>query len=294
MPTPRTAFAVAAAGIAVYSAMDALMKGLSIASGAYAAVLWRSLAGVALLLPVFLVRRMPWPTAKALRLHVARGATGGASVLLFFWGLARVPMAQGVALTFLAPLIALFLAGLTLGERIRRAAIGGSLVASLGVLIIAAGQVQAHASDAVVMGSVAILAASVIYAVSLILLRQQAQAADPLEVALFTSVVLSGLLLVAAPWFGTLPTSDQLPVVFGAAALGSVSAVALAWAYGRAEAQVLAPTEYTAFVWSALFGWLAFAERVSPYTVAGALFIIAGCLVAIRQPAPGPQTEAAL
>ena len=294
MPTPRTAFAVAAAGIAVYSAMDALMKGLSIASGAYAAVLWRSLAGVALLLPIFLARRMRWPTAKALRLHVARGATGGASVLLFFWGLARVPMAQGVALTFLAPLIALFLAGLTLGERIRRAAIGGSLVASLGVLIIAAGQVQAHASDAVVMGSVAILAASVIYAVSLILLRQQAQAADPLEVALFTSVVLSGLLLFAAPWFGVLPTSDQLPVVFGAATLGSVSAVALAWAYGRAEAQVLAPTEYTAFVWSALFCWLAFAERVSPYTVAGALFIIAGCLVAIRKPVPGPQTEAAL
>ena len=292
--SPPAAFAVAAAGIAVYSAMDTLMKGLSIASGAYAAVLWRSLAGVALLAPVFLARRMRWPGAKALRLHVARGATGGASVLLFFWGLARVPMAQGVALTFLAPLIALFLAGLTLGERIRRAAIGGSLVASLGVLIIAAGQVQAHASDAVVMGSFAILAASVIYAVSLILLRQQAQAADPLEVALFTSVVLSGLLLVAAPWFGSVPTTDQLPVVFGAALLGSISAVALAWAYGRAEAQVLAPTEYTAFVWSALFGWLAFAERVSPYTVAGALFIIAGCLVAIRKPAPGPQTEAAL
>lgn len=292
--SPLAAFAVAAAGIAVYSAMDTLMKGLSIASGAYAAVLWRSLAGVALLAPVFLARRMRWPGAKALRLHVARGATGGASVLLFFWGLARVPMAQGVALTFLAPLIALFLAGLTLGERIRRAAIGGSLVASLGVLIIAAGQVQAHASDAVVMGSVAILAASVIYAVSLILLRQQAQAADPLEVALFTSVVLSVLLLVAAPWFGRVPTTDQLPVVFGAALLGSISAVALAWAYGRAEAQVLAPTEYTAFVWSALFGWLAFAERVSPYTVAGALFIIAGCLVAIRKPAPGPQTEAAL
>ena len=118
MSRPRTAFAVAAIGIAVYSAMDAVMKGLSIASGAYAAVLWRSLAGVALLAPVFLARRMRWPGAKALRLHVARGATGGASVLLFFWGLARVPMAQGVALTFLAPLIALFLAGLTLeGQR---------------------------------------------------------------------------------------------------------------------------------------------------------------------------------
>jgi drug/metabolite transporter (DMT)-like permease len=287
------AFGVAAGGIAVYAAMDAVMKGLSIASGAYAAVLWRSLAGVALLGPLFVARAKPWPTRAAFRLHVARGAIAGASVLLFFWGLVRVPMAQGVALTFLAPLIALFLAALTLGERIRRAAIGGSLVASLGVLAIAAGQVQARASEDVVMGSLAIIVASILYAGSLILLRQQAQAADPLEVALFTSIVLSGLLLLGAPWFGTLPTIGQLPAIMLAATLGSVSAVALAWAYRHAEAQVLAPVEYTAFVWSALFGWLVFAERVSPWTVAGALLIIAGCLVAVRGPPPGPSTEAA-
>jgi S-adenosylmethionine uptake transporter len=293
--TATKAFAVAAVGIAVYSAMDAIMKGLSIASGAYAAVLWRSIAGVALLAPVYLARRRPWPTAAAIRLHLARGGVGGASVLLFFWGLVRVPMAQGVALTFLAPLIALFLAALTLGERIRRAAIGGSLVASLGVLAIAAGQVQARASEQMVLGSLAILAASVLYAGSLILLRRQAQAADPLEVALFTSIVLGGFLLIGAPWFGGWPATAQVPAVASAALLGSISAVALAWAYRHAEAQVLAPVEYTAFVWSALLGWLVFAERVSPYTVAGALLIIAGCLVAIRGPAaPGPQTEAAL
>ena len=292
--TATRAFAVAALGIAVYSAMDAIMKGLSIVSGAYAAVLWRSLAGVALLAPVYLARRKPRPTAAAIRLHLARGAVGGASVLLFFWGLVRVPMAQGVALTFLAPLIALFLAAMTLGERIRRVAIGGSLVASLGVLAIAAGQVQARASEEMVLGSLAILAASVLYAGSLILLRRQAQAADPLEVALFTSIVLSGLLLIASPWFGGWPATDQMPAIVAAALLGSISAVALAWAYRHAEAQVLAPVEYTAFVWSALLGWLVFAERVSPYTVAGAMLIIAGCLVAIRGPAPGPQTEGAL
>lgn len=291
--SPLTAFAVAAGGIAVYSAMDAIMKGLSIASGAYAAVLWRSLAGVVLLTPIYLARRTAWPTRAALRLHVARGGIAGASVLLFFWGLVRVPMAQGVALTFLAPLIALFLAALMLGERIRRAAIGGSLVASLGVLAIAAGQVQARASEDMVLGSLAILAASILYAGSLILLRRQAQAADPLEVALFTSIVLGGLLLLGAPWFGATPSVAQLPAIVVAAVLGSISAVALAWAYAHAEAQVLAPVEYTAFVWSALLGWLVFAEHVSPWTVAGALLIIAGCLVAIRGPAPGPQTEAA-
>ncbi|HEU4959199.1 MAG TPA: DMT family transporter [Sphingomonas sp.] len=292
--SPTLAFAVAAVGIAIYSCMDALMKGLSIDSGAYSAVLWRSLAGIALLAPVFVARRRPWPTRTALRLHLWRGAAAGGSVLLFFWGLVRVPMAQSVALTFLAPLIALYLAAATLGERIRRSAIWGSLVASFGVLAIALGEIAGQASTAHVLGSIAILAASLLYAVSLILLRRQAQVADPLEVALFTSVVLGGLLLIAAPWFSGLPSLDELPRVFAAAALGSASAVMLAWAYARAEAQVLAPVEYTAFLWSGLLGYLVFGERVSLYTFAGAALIIAGCIVAIRgTAAPAPQTEAA-
>lgn len=288
------AFAVASGGIATYSLMDALMKGLSITSGAYSAVLWRSVVGVMLLGTIFVLRRRPLPGREALTLHLMRGATAGFSVLLFFWGLVRVPMAQGVALTFLAPLIALYFAAALLGETIRRTALLGSLVASLGVMAIAAGEVQSHASTAHVMGSVAIFAASIFYAFSLILLRQQAQVADPLEVALFTSIVLGGLLLLGAPWFAGLPSPEQLPSIGMAAVLGSVSAMALAWAYGRAEAQVLAPVEYTAFVWAALLGYLFFGEHVSLYTVLGAGLIIAGCLVAVRgTAAAAPQTEAA-
>lgn len=288
------AFAVAAIGIASYAAMDAIMKQLSIDHGAYSAVLWRSMAGVVLMGPVYLARGGRWPGRRASRLHVARGVVAGASVLLFFWGLVRVTMAEGVALTFLAPLIALFLAAAFLGERIRRAAIGGSLVASVGVLAIAWGEVRAAAPAEVVAGSVAIVVASILYAGSLILLRLQAQAASPVEVALFTSIVLGGLLLIGAPWFSSVPPPALWPTVFGAAALGSVSAVLIAWAYGRAEAQVLAPVEFTAFLWSALAGWLVFGEGVTWWTCVGAALIILGCLLALRGPAaPGPQTEAA-
>ena len=72
------------------------------------------------------------------------------------------------------------------------------------------------------------------------------------------------------------------------------AAVLLAWAYARAEAQVLAPVEYTAFLWSALLGYWVFGERVSLYTLGGAALIIAGCVVAVRgNVGPAPQTEAA-
>ena len=96
--SPVIAFAVAAAGIAIYSVMDTLMKRLSIDSGAYSAVLWRSWVGVAIMALLFLAKGGRWPGRHALTLHIARGATGGISVVLFFWGLARVPMAQVRAL----------------------------------------------------------------------------------------------------------------------------------------------------------------------------------------------------
>ena len=93
------ALTVAAAGIAIYSVMDTLMKRLSIDSGAYSAVLWRSVGAIVLLGPIFLLRRTPWPRRAALKLHFARGVLAGSSVVLFFWGLARVTMAQGIALS---------------------------------------------------------------------------------------------------------------------------------------------------------------------------------------------------
>jgi drug/metabolite transporter (DMT)-like permease len=78
-----------------------------------------------------------------------------------------------------------------------------------------------------------------------------------------------------------------------AAVLAYVSLLLLAWAYARAEAQHLAPVEYTAFIWAAILGFIVFAEPVRPLTVAGAAMIVAACLIAARRtprPALTPET----
>ncbi|MDE0880779.1 MAG: DMT family transporter [Sphingomonas bacterium] len=288
------AVAMGAIGIAIYAGMDAIMKGLSIASGAYSAVWWRSIAGVLIAGSVFLARGRRWPRGAVLRLHVARGTLAGSSVLLFFWGLARVPMAKGIALTFLAPVIAIFLAAAMLGERIRPHALLGAGVSAIGVIVIAAGEVSRDASTNSGLGTIAIVIASVLYAGNLVLLRRQAQGADPLEVTLFTSLVISILLLIGAPWLSGWPAWPQLPVIGLAGTLGTISSLLMAWAYARAETQVLATVEYSAFIWAGVLGYLVFGEIVTSFTVAGAALIVAGCLVAVRKPAPIPQTEAAL
>ena len=82
-----------------------------------------------------------------------------------------------------------------------------------------------------------------------------------------------------------LPPAGQWPWLLFAAILAIGSLLLLSWAYARAEASYLATTEYTSFLWAALFGWLVFAEALSLFTLAGAALIVAGCILAARKPA---------
>ena len=292
---PIQAFAVATLGIAVFSAMDAMMKGLSIEIGAYNAMLWRSIIGAAIGGILFVALRKPWPATPVLKLHVARGIAAGISVLLFFWGLARVPIAQGVALSFISPLVALFLAAVILKERVGKNAVLASGIAFAGVVVILAGQAQADIGPDAFRGAIAILIAAVIYAVSLIIARLQSQVADPLDVAFFNNAVAALLFLLAAPWLAVFPHAVHLPDLFVSAIFAFLSMMLLAWAYARAEAQYLLPVEYTAFIWGALLGWLVFDESISALTVIGALMIVGGCLYAARRrPQEIAQAEVAL
>jgi len=281
--SPATAFAVACLGIMVFSAMDAVMKHLSIALGAYNALLWRTVVGVALIAPFYLAQARRLPDRKTLILHLARSLTAAASVLLFFWGLVRTPLAQGIALSFIAPLIALGLAALFLKEKVGRRAVGGSLAAFAGVLVILAFQTGPARTHASFEGAVSILVAAVLYAVNLVIARRQSLAAGPIEVAFYFNLIAAGFFGCAAPWLAHMPAREHWPMILLASVVGTSAIILLAWAYARAETQQLVAVEYTAFIWAALLGWWVFGERVSPATGAGAALIVAGCLWASRQ-----------
>jgi len=294
-PTPLTAFLVGTLGIATFSGMDAVMKGLVLALGTYATMVWRMLAGVAMAGALFAARPNR-PDASTMRIHLYRGALTTVMAVLFFWGLARVPLAQGIALAFIAPLIALFLAAGFLGETIGRRTIGASLIAFAGVMLIFIGQAQADLGREALLGSVAILVSAVCYAVNIILMRQQALVANPIEIAFFQNVIVAALLLCAWPVMGgaDFPPADQVPFVLLASFLSTASLLLLSWAYARAEASYLAATEYTSFLWAMLLGWLVFGETVSLYTLAGAALIVAGCILAASKPGDAsPALEAA-
>jgi len=90
--------------------------------------------------------------------------------------------------------------------------------------------------------------------------------------------------LIVLPFVGwpAFPGSHW-PWVLVAAILSTCGTLLYGWAYARGEASYLAVTEYSAFLWASALGWLVFRERVSLYTLAGAVLIVGGCLIAARR-----------
>ena len=289
------AFIVCVLGIALFSGMDAVMKGLVLAIGTFTTMFWRNLIGIVISGSAYLPRRTGWPSRATMRIHLQRGVVSTAMGYLFFWGIGRVPLAQAIALAFIAPLIALCLAAVMLDEKIGRRTVGASFIAFAGVILIFVGQARAELGREALIGSVAILASAVLYALNIILMRRQALVADPLEITFFQSVIVTVVLALFVPAAGlSVPPVEQWPWLLLAACLAISSLILLGWAYARAEASYLAATEYTAFLWASLFGWLIFHERLAPFTVAGAVLIVAGCLLAARKPRDSaPPLEAA-
>lgn len=286
-------FAVAALGIAVFCCMDALMKGLGLALGAYSALLWRTLVGVAMTATLWGASRPAWPERRLLRLHAGRGLIVAAMATLWFHAITLVPLAEAVAISFFAPLLATWLAQLFLGEPVSGRAVVGSCLGLAGVAAIVAGRLGAPHGERVAEGIAAVIASAALYAVNLVLQRHQAQQAGPREIAFFQTLTVLACLLPAAPFFAVSPAPAHWPLIAGAALFASASLLLLSWAYARAEAQVLVVAEYTGFLWLSLLGWWFFGEALTAAAVAGAALIVAGCLLALRR-APAPPQEAML
>lgn len=287
-------FVVVVIGIAAFTAMDVAMKDAAIRVGVFSAFVSRNLIGSALMLPVWLSGRPQWPSRPVLWLHALRAAIVALMAPLYFYGLVLLPMAEAIALSFIAPLIALYLAALFLGERVRPGALAASLLGLAGVAVIAAAGIGGAAGGPAQSpaGIAAILAGAVLYAANLVVQRRQAQAAGSVEVALFQNVMVTLLLIPFIPWLWHTPARHAFGAIAVGAMLASVALVLLSWGYARAETQHLLPIEYTAFFWSALLGWLWFGEAVAPATVIGAVLIVAGCLVAARGAARGQHMPA--
>ncbi|MBU7579516.1 MAG: DMT family transporter [Porphyrobacter sp.] len=282
-------FAAALLGVGFLSLMDAFMKEAALIAGAYTATVLRAFIGAALIAPLWLARGARMPGREVWKLHIERGIVSAFMALSFFYAITVLPLAEAIALSFIAPLIALYLARVLLGETISRQATVASLLGFAGTLVIVGGRIGSGAFDGkVALGVASLFVSAVLYAYNFIVIRRQAQVAGALEIATMHSLLSGVVLLGLAPLFWETPQGEAWWPLVIAGALTVCGSFTIAWAYARAEANALVPTEYSGFVWAALFGWLFFREAVTWPTLAGTALIVTGCWIAARSPRVNP------
>lgn len=283
----------AAAGIAALCAMDAVVKHLTLSHAVLLVTVGRYIFGAAFAVVVWWAAGRPPITRAMLPPHLARGAAIASCAFLFYWSLTRLTLAEALVVSFSSPLIIPLLARVLLGERLRLRNVLAGLIGFVGVLIAVGGVGVGNGGTERLVGALACTGAAVTYSLAVVIMRSRAASDGAPVVTLFGAVIP---LLLLLPFLGLLSPAERTLPDIGAlgwfavvGVLGNLGIQLLARAYAKADAQTLAPLEFTGLLWAALLGWVFFAEPVSVWTWLGGAVIAGACLWSARAPSMVPE-----
>lgn len=225
--------------------------------------------GLLFLLPaLWAMRRMRFAPGVG-RMFLGRGALHVVAVILWFYAMARVPVAEMAAIAFLGPVLVLVIGGLMLGEGLGARRIAAVLVAVAGGLIVLRPGMRELSP-----GHLSQLGATVFFALSYIIAKRLSREAPASVIVgvLSVTVTLGLLPLAVAQWQPVrLEQVGWLACVAGLATLGHY---AMARAFRAAPLAVTQPVTFLQLIWAAALGALAFGEPVEPWVMAGGGLII--------------------
>jgi len=214
--------------------------------------------------------------------HLRRSLYGCASMFLSFVSLAQLSLALATALAFLAPLLAVPVAMVTLRERPGWLVGGAALAGFLGVLIMLA---PALTGPALATGTLLGIGAGLLNAAAIVGAKVEVKRLTATElpgtITFYFSIIcaLGGL----ASWpFGWAEVSDTgLLWLIGAGLTGGLAQICMTEAVARAPISLLAPFEYVALLWALLLDLLVFGQLPGLSGLAGcAVIVAAAALVA--------------
>ncbi|NGO55342.1 DMT family transporter [Allomesorhizobium camelthorni] len=283
-------------GVFVFSLQDAVLKGLSDTYPVTQAMTVRSIVT----LPILLVLVLATASIRSLFSKRAGLLTIRAVILLgaylfYYLSIAALPLADAVALFFVAPLIIAGLGILFLGERPHRATLIALVVGLVGVII------TLQPGLAVFEWAAALtLLAAALYSSAQILARKLGDSEGAAVMTFYQNLALligapalaalvslggledaghPSLTFLMRPWVW--PTLNDALLMAGCGVIASAGMTLLSQAYRLAPAGNVAVFEYSAIIWVPLWGLLFFDEVPRFTTVLGAALICGAGLFAL-------------
>lgn len=204
------------------------------------------------------------------------------SLLALFTGLRGLPLAEAISIAFTAPLFVTALSGPVLGEPVRPRRWAAVVIGLIGALIIVRPGTAAFQFDALY-----ILTGALCYSLAMLVTRRMAKTETNVAMLAYTTLGAGIVSLPLMPFVWRQPAAAGDVWLFGLIGMvGGTAAYLLIAAYRNAPAAVVAPFEYTALVWSVLFGWIVWQEQPEPLVWLGAAIIaLSGLYITYRESA---------
>lgn len=225
--------------------------------------------GLIFILPVLGSLRAAHLNKRQWSLFGLRGFLHALGVILWFFSMTRIPIAEVTAMNYLAPIYVTIGAALFLGEKLATRRIVAVLMGLLGAAII-----LRPGFREVSMGHLAMLAAAVVFAGSYLLAKIMADEVRPaVVVAMLSIFVTLGLAPFAVPvWI--MPTGHELLILMAVACFATAGHYTMTLAFAAAPVTVTQPVTFLQLVWATALGAVFFAEPVDIWVVLGGFVIL--------------------
>jgi drug/metabolite transporter (DMT)-like permease len=252
-----------------------VVKAASDALPAPQAAFLRYVFGLVLLLPMAPALARLRPSRGDMALLGARGLAHAAAVILWFYAIARIPIAEVTAMSYLNPVLVVLGGVLILREPLRPARLIAVALAILGVaIVLRPGFRTLDPGHLAMLGTAACFAASYLMAKPL-----TARHSAGTIVAVLSVMVTAWLAPFAAAVWVT-PSAADISWMAAAAAFATGGHYCMTRAFALAPVSVVQPVAFLQLVWAVLMAWALFGEAPDALVILGGAVIVAGVALA--------------
>ncbi|WP_377507289.1 DMT family transporter [Octadecabacter sp. R77987] len=253
-----------------FVAVTAIVKHVGSAIPPAQAAFLRYALGLVFLLPMIRPILAAHLTRRQVKLFALRGVVHTLAVILWFYAMTQIPLAEVTAMNYLTPVYVTIGAALFLGEALPPRRLAAVVVALIGAAIILRPGLRA-----VEFGHIAMLFTALAFAVGyLVAKRLSGEVSAPVVVGMLSVTVTIGLFPFALMDWVT-PTWTDIGWLFLVACFATAGHYCMTLAFAAAPLTVTQPVTFLQLIWSVAVGALVFDEGVDGWVIFGGAVIMA-------------------
>ena len=257
----------------IFTSTSAMIRLLSTQVESVQTAFFRAALSVILLLPMIAAGRVkPWHSKRIVG-HFWRTAMGTGSMVLGFYAVSMLPLADATAIAFSQPLFSVVVAALVLGEKVRWRRWSATVIGFAGVLVMVR-----PGEGSLQLGALVALANAAAVSLSILLVRRLSDSETPLMIltqfAIFSTILLTVPAILVWRW----PDFWGWVLAIGIASSATVGQYFWVQAFKSGEMSAVAPFEYMRLPFAVFVGWLIWGEMPVIWTYVGASIVIGSAL----------------